>query len=144
MSADSGAANPDAQRKLQDIIEAMPYAQTLGIAFRFEAGCLRTRLPSAGHLLGNPVVRSVHGGAIGSLLQITARAQAMIAIKSDSMPRMFACSIEYLQAAQAAELFAVATVMSRSRRYANVRAVAFQEREDQPVAAATVQLLLVD
>lgn len=133
-----------ATQDLQTEVDTVAYARMLGVELRDDGEELLARLVDAPHLIGNPQVQSQHGGAIASLLQITARSKLMKMMNASCVPRLFSCSIEYLSSARGGDTCATATVMSRSRRYANVRAQAFQGGPDQLIATATVQFLLVD
>ena len=81
---------------------------------------------------------------MAALLETTASAQVMLAMRSLRLPRLFTCTTEYLRSARLIDVQASAVVVTRSRRYANVRATAWQDRADQPIVVATMQFLLVD
>lgn len=129
---------------LQPLLASIPYLQRMGYTFSLTGEQLQGLMPYAEHVVGNPAVPALHGGAIGSLLQTTASVQLMLAIRSQRLPRLFSCTVEYLRSARLIDVQAAAVVVTRSRRFANVRATAWQDRADQPIAVATLQFVLVD
>ncbi|WP_022974944.1 PaaI family thioesterase [Nevskia ramosa] len=146
MSATSNdtAVNSYGLDAMQPLFASIPYLRKMGFEFSVDDEQLRVRLPYAEQIVGNPKVPALHGGAIGSLLQTTASVQLMLATRSLRLPRLFSCTVEYLRSARLIDVQASAVVVTRSRRFANVRATAWQDRADQPIAAATLQFVLVD
>ncbi len=144
----SASGNPPANAygldAMQALFASIPYLGKMGFEFQVDGDQLLSRLPYTEQIVGNPKVPALHGGAIASLLQTTASVQVMLATRSLRLPRLFSCTAEYLRSARLIDLQAAAVVVTRSRRYANVRATAWQHRTDQPVAVATLQFLLVD
>ncbi len=138
------AANPYSLDAMQPLLASIPYLRKMGFEFSVDGEQLRVRLPYAEEIVGNPKVPALHGGAIGSLLQTAASVQLMLATRSLRLPRLFSCTIEYLRSARLIDVQASAIVITRSRRFANVRATAWQDRADQPIAVATLQFVLVD
>ncbi|WP_293393123.1 PaaI family thioesterase [Nevskia sp.] len=146
MSATSteASAKPYGLDAMQPLFASIPYLSKMGFEFSADDEQLGVRLPYAEQIVGNPKVPALHGGAIGSLLQTTASVQLMLATRSLRLPRLFSCTVEYLRSARLIDVQASAIVVTRSRRFANVRATAWQDRADQPIAAATLQFVLVD
>jgi len=143
-TAENDEENPWAFNDLKSIINAIPYAQKIGIDLSCKGENLVGRLAFSENLVGNPKIPALHGGILGSLLQITAKFQLMMTTRSTSMPRIFSCTTEYLLTPKPIDTFAVATIISQSRRFANIRVFGYQESPDQIIAAATVQLLIGD
>lgn len=131
---------------LQALFATIPYLRRMGFEFGLDDGNgqIRVRLPYRDEIVGNPKVPALHGGAMAALLETTASAQVMLATRSLRLPRLFTCTAEYLRSARLIDVQASAVVVTRSRRYANVRATAWQDRADQPIVVATMQFLLVD
>lgn len=146
MSTDGAEAvpNPYGLDAMQPLFASIPYLRKMGFEFSIDGGQLRARLPYVEQIIGNPKVPALHGGALGSLLQTTASVQLMLATRSLRLPRLFSCTIEYLRSAKLVDVQASAVVVTRSRRFANIRATAWQDRAEQPVAVATLQFLLVE
>lgn len=129
---------------VQQVIDHMPFARSLGIVIEDADGRLLTRMPYAQSVVGNPKVPALHGGALASLMQIAATAELVRAIAAAKAPRMFSITAEYLRSAALEDTTASATVISRSRRFANLRVELRQASSERVIAAATVQFRLVD
>ena len=86
-----------------------------------------------------------HGGALGGLLEMAAIAalQAELAA-GDSDPRLkpVNITIEYLRGAGMRRTFARGEVVRLGRRIANVRAIAWQDSPDKPVAIGMTNVRL--
>lgn len=118
------------------------YLRSLGLKLDMAATPVRGLMPYHERVVGNPKVPALHGGALATLMQVTAAAELMKTSQASSAPLMSSCTIEYLRSAELVDCQASAAVVTRSRRYANLRAAIWQSREDQPVAVATVHFLL--
>jgi acyl-coenzyme A thioesterase PaaI-like protein len=129
---------------LRGALLELPYVRTLGFDVAYADGALRGRLPFAEHLIGNPLVPALHGGVIAALLHFTAAAQVMLETDNAKMPRVFTCTIEYLASPELRDSEATAVIVSRSRRFANVRVTAVQPHSGKAIAAATMQFTLVE
>lgn len=143
MSGTSERSQRPSAAEVQQILDAVPFVRTLGIRLSMVDDRLSVCLPYAPHIVGNPKVPALHGGALASLLQIAATAELIRVTAASKPPRMFSQTIEYLAGADMLDTVATATVVSRSRRYANVRVEARQGTSSRPAAVATVQFLLV-
>lgn len=119
-----------------------PYARTLGFVLDIEDGVLTGRLPFTENLIGNPLVPALHGGILAALLQLTATGQLMLKTGSPALPRLFTATQEFLANPALKTTYAAASLVTRTRRFANLRAIAWQGDRAAPVAAATLQFLL--
>jgi acyl-coenzyme A thioesterase PaaI-like protein len=120
---------------------SLPYARMLGFDVRLETEGLRGHLPFAEHLIGNPLVPALHGGVVAALLHLTATARLMLEAPGSRIPQIFSCTIEYLASPDLQDSFASAEIVSQSRRFANVRAMAWQPHSGKMIGAATLQFL---
>lgn len=134
----NGGASP-----LQRIFDAVPYARLMGFEAGLDQGSVTGCQRYGAHLIGNPVMRSLHGGGIASLLQLTAAAQLMARSGASALPRLFNLNLEFLRQSAPADAYARAEVMSLTRRFANLRVTAYQDDPQQPIAMATAQFVLV-
>lgn len=116
------------------------YLESMAVSVSGERSAQQMRLPYGPHLVGNPQTQALHGGALGALLYLAAQAE----IERTGVPhaRLFSLSVEYLSTAPGRDAYASATVISRSRRFANLRASVFQDSPAQPCTVATAQFLL--
>ncbi|MEL7129279.1 MAG: PaaI family thioesterase, partial [Pseudomonadota bacterium] len=64
--------------QLQDFLESIPFAQTLGIRCDIHGDEMTSVLPFQERLIGNAAIKALHGGAIGSFLELTAMAQVFL------------------------------------------------------------------
>lgn len=128
----------------QAMLDAMPFARGLALRAEYVDGRLAVRMPYAPHLIGNARLPALHGGAIASLLQIAASVTIAEALSLSRPPAMFSITTEYLRSGLPEDLIAEATIVTRSRRYANLRVEARQAADARATAAATVQFRLVD
>ncbi len=126
------------------LIEAVPFVTFLGIGLSRGAGgeIVATLRPSP-HVVGNPTIPALHGGAIASLLEMAAIAVVLWEQEPEVLPRPVTLTYDYLRSARPAELSATARIVRRGRRVCTVRAEAWQEDRARPVAAANATLLLV-
>ena len=100
----------------------------------------------ADHLIGNPMLPALHGGATGAFLELTAimelawvRALEAIdagAPKLPSYPKPIDINIDYLRSGKPRDMYARAVIQRRGRRVANVRVEAWQEERTKLVATA--------
>ncbi|WP_075995370.1 PaaI family thioesterase [Salaquimonas pukyongi] len=98
------------------------------------------------HHLGNPLIRSIHGGVVGSLIEHTAEKTLdhELAHKGRRAKlELTTSSIDYLRVTKDSDLYARGSVMRIARRVAFMDVVCWQDSEDLPVArgACTLRIL---
>ncbi len=128
--------------ELETFLSRMPFAQTLGMRCEILGDEMTAVLPFQERLIGNSAIRALHGGAIGSFLELTAMAQVFLATDLERPPKPIDVTIDYLRSGRAEDLFARCTLNKLGRRIANVRAEAWQSRRDEPVAALHAHFLV--
>jgi uncharacterized protein (TIGR00369 family) len=124
--------------------EAVPHNRALGLRFvDFAKGEAIIRLPFAEHLVGNPELGILHGGAITSLLDATCGAAVFLSL-SEPMPiATLDLRIDYLKRAlPRRDVMCKATCYKVTRHVAFVRGTAYHDDENDPVAAATGSFIL--
>jgi acyl-coenzyme A thioesterase PaaI-like protein len=126
---------------VRNALQNLPYVKMLGFDATCEDAALRGQLPFAEHLIGNPLVPALHGGVIAALLHFTAAAQLMMEMRSGKIPQIFTCTIEYLASPELRDCQASADIVSQTRRFANIRATAWQPHSGKMIATATMQFL---
>lgn len=159
------AADPQRMELRRDALMAtlagrVPFLDFLGVRLDRHGDELTLVLPFTGKLIGNPMVPALHGGATAALLEISALFELSRTLiwadleklpetgtegGGDSLPplpRTIDFSIDYLRAGQPADAYARAFVIRSGRRYASVRAEAWQESRARPFAQATVHFLM--
>ena len=128
--------------QFEPVIEAIPYARLLGLQVRLLDGDPVTTLPGAEHLIGNPILRAIHGGTVGALLESAAIFKLIWEIRSISVPKTINITVDYLRSARVIDTHARATITKHGRRVANVQVRAWQGDESRPVASAHAHFLL--
>jgi len=124
------------------LLARIPYARFLGMEVDRKGSELTTALPFGEHLVGNPILPALHGGAIGALLELTAVLQLLYDAESERLPRTVDISIDYLRSGRPLTTYARAEVTKPGRRVANVRCEAWQQERNRPIATAHGHFLL--
>jgi uncharacterized protein (TIGR00369 family) len=122
--------------------DAVPYARFMGISASAEEGRVITTMAYADLLIGNTVLPALHGGTIAALLEMAAIFQIAYEIDTEAMPKTVTLTIDYMRSGAACDTYARAHATRIGRRVANVRAEAWQDDPDRPIAAANVNFLL--
>ncbi|MGH6950468.1 MAG: PaaI family thioesterase [Vitreimonas sp.] len=116
-------------------MERVPYARFLGLRAELKGDELTLVMPFGEHLIGNPLLPALHGGAVGALMEVTALTQLAIASRSETFPKTIDIGIDYLRSGRPLDTYARARVVKIGRRIANVQAEAWQNERNQPIAA---------
>lgn len=128
MSEDVGA-------RLSAMLARIPYAQFLGVRAELAGDEMTLILPFSERLIGNVVLPALHGGVVGSFLEITALAQLSISVGLARQARPIDVTVEYLRSGRPVTSFARAEIKRIGRRVANVHVEAWQESRARPIAA---------
>ncbi|MHA6287392.1 PaaI family thioesterase [Maricaulis sp. CAU 1757] len=121
-------------RALIETLLAAPYVAKFGVRVEQKGTELTGVLPYAEHLVGNPLIPALHGGAVGAFLEIVASASLLVSQPLERLPKPIDVAIDYLRPARAHDVYARAVVARSGRRVANVRVEAWQGRIEAPVA----------
>ena len=156
----------DSLRKkiLNSLVKGIPFCQTLGIQVDYLGNEITAHLPFNKEFVGNPAIPALHGGVIGSFLEITAIIQlswtsfletegrelfdkAEVDLKMDEsivreLPKTIDVTIDYLHSGLPLESFARASVDRIGRRYASVSARSWQTDPSKPFAKASGHFLV--
>ena len=145
---------------LKSLVDHIPYVKFLGISFDRRGDELTAFLPFRDDLIGNPMLPALHGGVTAGLLEITAivglawssqwndmerQDQAKSLADSSPFPRMpktIDFTIDYLRSGLPRDAYARAMVTRSGRRYASVRAEAWQDNRARPFAQAHGHFLM--
>lgn len=128
----------------EDHLQNIPHARAIGMTLvRHGAdGCL-VRVPYAEHLVGDPDTGVVHGGVLTALLD---NACGLAVRPVDAEPVSMATldlRIDYMGAAEPhRDIFAEAVCFKRTRHIAFVRATAYQDTIDDPIATCVASFML--
>ena len=150
---------------LVSLVEKIPFCKTLGIQMDYLGNEITSHLPFKKDFIGNPAIPALHGGVIGSFLEITAIIQLSWSIflekKDDEinanyssldveetilqvMPKTIDITIDYLNSGRPIESFARAKVNKIGRRYASVTVKTWQEEFNKPFAMASGHFLVLN
>lgn len=119
--------------------ENVPHNRALGLSIE-DVGDSRARfrLPYDAKLVGNPDTGVLHGGAITALLDACSGAAVFAALPRMQPIATLDLRIDYLRPAEPGQdVLATAHCHHMSKNVAFVRAVAYHDREDAPIATAS-------
>lgn len=123
----------------QRFIEAVPHARALGMRIDLiGAGTATISMPWAEHLVGDPHTGVLHGGVVSALMDTCCGAAVMSHPAGPESTATIDLRIDYMRSATTGQRIAArAECYHLTRTVAFVRAVALDEDEEHPVAAAT-------
>lgn len=122
---------------MRTMIPTSPFAVLLGLeVVELSDGCAVLRMPFREQLV--TIGRTVHGGALASLLDTTAMAAAWCGAPEPERLQgsTIGLTVSYLEPAEAADVVAEGRVLRRGRSLAHVQVTA--TAGDRPVASALV------
>jgi uncharacterized protein (TIGR00369 family) len=137
------AAETNATVDPQELLAAIPYARHLGARAEVANGILTLTMPFSQHLVGNVALPALHGGVIGSLLELAAIAQVAWEHRGLRLPKPVDVSVDYLRSGRPVTSHARARIAKEGRRVVNVHAEMWQEDEAKPIAALRGHFLIV-
>lgn len=129
---------------LAPLVAAVPCAQFLGLTATPDAEGVLSRLDFAPHIVGNPMLPALHGGALGALCESAAVFELLWATQIPRVPKTINLTVEYLRSAKPTTTFARADITHHGRRVATVRVLAWQDDRLRPVVAANAHFLLAE
>ncbi len=123
----------------RQFIEAIPHSAALGMVVEeITDGQASIRMPYAEHLIGDPRTRVIAGGAVSALMDTCCGAAVMAHPKNPSTTATIDLRIDYMRPATPGQsILTTATCYHVTRSVAFVRAVAWDDDRENPVATAT-------
>ncbi len=122
----------------QDDIEAalarIPYAVALGLKPLLMGDELTLIMPSSAHIIGNPMLEALHGGAVGAFMETTALASLYLRAPDRGLAKPIDINIDYLKRGKPQDTYARAAVTRQGSRVTNVRVRAWQDNFDDPIS----------
>ena len=126
------------------ILQTIPYSKFIGVrGIPDESGTPVCELPFAPHIVGNPTLPAIHGGVIGALLEGAAILALLLEVDVVQVPKTINITVDYLLSGRGHTTYAQGQVFRQGRRVATVRAEAWQDSRDKPIATANAHFLLV-
>ena len=133
--------------QLDDHLAQIPHAAAIGMTLvsRTERGCV-VRVPYAQHLVGDPDTGVIHGGVITALLDnasgMAVRSEPNDAGEEQSMATLD-LRIDYMRPAQPRQdLLAEAHCYRMTSNVAFVRAIAYHDDRNDPIASSVATFML--
>jgi uncharacterized protein (TIGR00369 family) len=126
------------------LVEAVPHNHALGLqAVEVTKTYAVVRLPYSPKLVGNPDTGVLHGGAITALLDGCSGAAVFAALPVWLPIATLDLRIDYLRPAETGrDVFAKGTCYKMTKNVAFTRAVAYHDREDDPIASSVGTFML--
>ncbi|GAA5316025.1 MAG: PaaI family thioesterase [Candidatus Pelagadaptatus aseana] len=123
------------------LIDAIPYAKTLGIQADHSDDLVFVLMPRKSNI-GNPTLPALHGGAVGGFLEMVSSLHLIMAMDVAKMPKVVDFSIDYLRPGLFKELYARCTIQKFGNKLVNIAVDCWQEEEGKSIAKARVQFLI--
>ncbi|MEI9852872.1 MAG: PaaI family thioesterase [Sphingomonas sp.] len=119
-----------------------PYAELLGLIEEPGAEAPVYAMPFAPGVVGRPGF--LHGGALGGLLEMAAIGALMQALAGEDAHRVkpINVTVDYMRGGRDKTTRARGSVTRLGTRIANVEAIAWQDDETRPIAAARMNYLI--
>lgn len=145
---------------LRALVQGVPYIQFMGIEFDRRGDELTAIMPFDEKLIGNPILPALHGGATAAFLEVTSiiglswamlwddiesgrlDPDALVAGNLPRLPKTIDFTVDYLRSGLPRDAYARAQVTRSGRRYASVRAEAWQDNRARPIAQATAHFVM--
>jgi len=124
------------------VAAAVPCARFLGLSAVHDGEGVLSRLDFAPHIIGNPMLPALHGGALGALVESAAVFELLYATNAPRVPKIISLTVEYLRSAKPMTTWARGDIVHHGRRVASVRVLAWQDDRLRPVVAANAHFLL--
>lgn len=126
------------------LLEMIPYARHIGVSVAEDAQGLVFGLAPHAHNIGNVLLPALHGGVVAAFMETAGTLELMLAAHTVRLPKIIDFSIDYLRTARQVPTHARCLLVREGKRLANVRVVAWQQDETQPVASARMHFLLAE
>lgn len=145
---------------LRALVDSVPYIRFLDITFDRRGDELTAVLNFDDALIGNPFLPAIHGGVTAAFLEVTAIISlAWVQVWDDveggaldldrlaagdlpRMPKTIDFTVDYLRSGLPRDAYARAEVVRSGRRYASVKAFAWQDNRARLFAQATGHFLM--
>ncbi len=131
--------------RLATLVASVPVVAFFGISFAAHGDELTATMRFAEHLVGNPMLPALHGGATAAFLEVTAIAELALSLGGEGtlrLPKTIDFTVDYLRTGLPRDAYARARVNRSGRRYASVQVEAWQDSRARLFAQATGHFLV--
>ncbi|MCP4183830.1 MAG: PaaI family thioesterase [Hyphomicrobiales bacterium] len=94
------------------------------------------------HHIGNPMIRSIHGGVTASLIEMCAEHMILAELGNHTSVQLVSSSLDYLRVSKDTDIHARANIVRIGKRLAFVDVWCWQDDENTPIARGTCTLRL--
>ncbi len=122
------------ESQIAEVLSRIPYAQELAVRPLLMGDELTLILPYAPHIIGNPMLQALHGGAVGAFMETAAIVQLWLMGEPKHLPKPIGVNIDYLRRGTTKDTYARAVIARQGSRVANVRVRAWQDNYDNPIS----------
>lgn len=138
-----GAA-PDLLERAKAMVQFTPQARALGIELtEIDGARVRGRVPYRAELVGDPDTGVIAGGVLTTFLDQISGVAAVMAMTAPTAVATIDLRIDYMRPAEPGrDIHAEAQCIRLTRSVAFVRAVAFEDNADNPIAHAMATFMI--
>ncbi len=133
-----------AQNDANLLIDFIPYAKLLGLQ-RVPAeqeGQWLYMMPPAKKLIGNHMLRALHGGAIAGFMEISAMLHLIMKMTVEHVPKVVDINIDYIRPGFLKPSYCRCKIIRFGRRLVSVETNCWQDDHSQAIAKARLQLVV--
>lgn len=123
------------------LVAAIPYARYLGIRILKQDERIVCHLPFRADLIGNAVLKALHGGVTAAFMENAAMLQLLLR-DQQRIPKSIDFAIDYLLSGQALDSYAECHISRAGLRVAQVQIRCWQKSREVPIAVARAHFLL--
>jgi len=98
-------------QQLEGFLAQVPIVKTLGMHCDIKGDDMVGVLPFQNKLIGNFTIKALHGGAMGTFLEMTAMAQLFLVSDTPRPARTINITVDYLRQGKAQDLYARAALL---------------------------------
>ncbi|MFZ1815522.1 MAG: PaaI family thioesterase [Rhizobiaceae bacterium] len=115
-----------------------PMGKWLQLEVTDEPGVMRMRF--ADRHIGNPFIRALHGGAVGSMIEVSAEIAVAGIVDVGEVVELTSSTIDYIRVTKDSDLYSKVELVRKGRRLAFVTVWCWQDSQDLPVARGSCTL----
>jgi len=123
------------------IVAASGFSSKLGKMIDVAEGGMLWTLSPTSDLIGNPVMRALHGGAVTAFLEFPCGVVLARQLDHHRMPRLISMNVQFLASMRVAKVIARPQVRRIGRRVAVAQVEAWQDEPDALVCTAQCEFL---